>query len=686
MFVGCDVLSPDSDNNENESNENGTENVSFFYRIDLSSFENNFKKGEFKELVARDSSHYVLIDKYETGITKTELFINEEDTVAVLLSPNGFPHSIVSRKECILLGGYEGNKLRCGIITEDSSALFELETKTNWDDYYDFIMSSPNTRVSDDDNQKEEYIKKAETDIVINEIIGLIVDCFLEKKPIGHSVDLIDKLARILKIEGAMLSDNDGWIRTVADAVSDIAFVAGAIVYPEKTALVLYTKYVIIPIFQAYMRGDLSYYLEDNSVVSFTYNDVYNATLSPSEGYFDWFGGTFELTLNPGKMDYDILHLIWNLTSKQPDWINVSLFYEQQKYFIRVTVDRNEENSTRSHEIIITLRDAAGQERDVSFTVNQGTQLQVNPTYLLFNKIETKQVIVTSTDDWDFYDIPDWCDVKRTSVSGDVQGFSVTPKEEGVYHISKVFIEATTKEGEKYYKSVMVEFDCPLYYLNRKLCPDGKHPHAIDLGLSVKWACCDVGASNPLENGGFYAWGETETKEITSYMYHHTSYLQSDYKWYATGQKIVDGKVYNLSGYTKYNSDPSLGYVGYTDNKTILDLEDDAAHANWGGGWRMPTKEELDELGSRCSWYNWTASSGLYSGGGVATGPSGQSIVMLNKNCAGPTSYYTYGWTHVNYWTSSLDTHYDSWWHDYLAWGVQTEKRYVGLAVRPVCD
>ena len=117
-------------------------------------------------------------------------------------------------------------------------------------------------------------------------------------------------------------------------------------------------------------------------------------------------------------------------------------------------------------------------------------------------------------------------------------------------------------------------------------------PEAVDLGLSVKWASSNLGASSPEEHGMYYAWGETEPKG---------NYSMATYKWY-------DGSSHSL---TKYCSDSNYGQV---DNKTVLDPEDDAAHVKLGGKWRMPTVEEWEELQDKCS-MKWTTS---YKGTGVA--------------------------------------------------------------------
>ena len=125
-------------------------------------------------------------------------------------------------------------------------------------------------------------------------------------------------------------------------------------------------------------------------------------------------------------------------------------------------------------------------------------------------------------------------------------------------------------------------------------------PEWVDLGLSVKWATFNVGATKPEEYGDYFAWGETEPKE---------DYSWSTYRW-GNG---------NTSSLTKYNTSSDYGTV---DNKTVLDSEDDAAHVNWGGSWRIPTDAEWTELRENCTW-TWTSN---YNGTGVAG-----RIVTSNK-------------------------------------------------------
>ena len=119
---------------------------------------------------------------------------------------------------------------------------------------------------------------------------------------------------------------------------------------------------------------------------------------------------------------------------------------------------------------------------------------------------------------------------------------------------------------------------------------------AIDMGLSVKWAPWNVGASKAEENGAYFAWGEINTKE---------TYYWGTYYWMAEGQsdwtninkyQIKDGQT---DGYWYDNVGEFIG-----DGKSTLESEDDAATANWGSGWRMPTMAELEELMNEdnCTW------------------------------------------------------------------------------------
>ena len=133
--------------------------------------------------------------------------------------------------------------------------------------------------------------------------------------------------------------------------------------------------------------------------------------------------------------------------------------------------------------------------------------------------------------------------------------------------------------------------------IDRLLC--GKWPWEhdpndyVDLGLpsGTLWAKCNIGASRPEDRGYYFAWGETSPKDV---------YNWSTYKW-------CNGSNMTL---TKYCTNGYYGDNGFTDGKTELDPEDDAAYVNWGPSWRMPTREQLDELMMSCSW-RWTSNYGV---------------------------------------------------------------------------
>ena len=167
-----------------------------------------------------------------------------------------------------------------------------------------------------------------------------------------------------------------------------------------------------------------------------------------------------------------------------------------------------------------------------------------------------------------------------------------------------------------------------------KVVPAG----AVDLGLSVYWAECNLGAEKPEEYGDYYAWGETEIMK---------SYSWSTYK-YANG---ASNKL------TKYCfSDKAIFWdgAGAPDNKTVLELEDDVAHVKLGGVWRMPTKAEFDELRTNCIW-NWTTRSGVK--GYVVTGSNGNSIFLPAAGYRKDTGLVRAG-SSGSYWSSSLYTGY----------------------------
>ncbi len=208
----------------------------------------------------------------------------------------------------------------------------------------------------------------------------------------------------------------------------------------------------------------------------------------------------------------------------------------------------------------------------------------------------------------------------------------------------------------------------------------------VDLGLkdshghTIYWATCNVGATTPEDYGDYFAWGETEPYYLaghsqdspcSSWKTGKTSgYDWASYKW-------CNGSSTSM---TKYCTKSSYGTV---DNKTVLDPEDDAATVNWGGNWRMPTKAELDQLRTSCTW-TWNSTKQGYT----VTGPNGNSIFLPAAGGRGGSDLNKAGSLGV-YWSSSLGTSYSrSAYCLYFGSGGQDaddDDRRDGTSVRAVC-
>ena len=168
----------------------------------------------------------------------------------------------------------------------------------------------------------------------------------------------------------------------------------------------------------------------------------------------------------------------------------------------------------------------------------------------------------------------------------------------------------------------------------------------VDLGLSVKWATCNVGTTKPEGYGDYFAWGETRSKSY-----------------------------YNGSSYSYY------------DNPTTLPLSADAARVNWGGKWRMPTMHELEELRSKCTW-TWTTQNGV-NGYKVTSNSNGNYIFLPAAGYRDLGSLYGdgdygYYWSSsaygADYSTTALYLYFYSTWKDR-----KNDYKAAGRSVRPVC-
>ena len=208
----------------------------------------------------------------------------------------------------------------------------------------------------------------------------------------------------------------------------------------------------------------------------------------------------------------------------------------------------------------------------------------------------------------------------------------------------------------------------------------------VDLGLpsGTLWATCNIGANKPTNYGYYFAWGETVPygQEDTGNAHNYSttgSYIKTTFNWGT--YKYCSGTDRNTL--MKYCNDSSCGYNGFTDTLTELELEDDAAYVNWGSGWRMPSKEQFDELLNS----SYTTTEWTYQGRKITSKSNGNSIFLPAAGYRGGTSLYDDG-LYGNYWSRTLRTStpyyafhlYDNNSYIYAGYG----NRCSGRSVRPV--
>ena len=196
--------------------------------------------------------------------------------------------------------------------------------------------------------------------------------------------------------------------------------------------------------------------------------------------------------------------------------------------------------------------------------------------------------------------------------------------------------------------SLCVMFSCKPKEDDSAITPQNGHEY-VDLGLpsGLKWATCNVGASSPEKYGYYFAWGETAPKTE-----------------YTGGNSIFGHEMNDISGNPQY----------------------DAARANWGGCWRMPRENEMEELRDYCEW-EWTQKNGV--NGYKVIGRNGKIIFLPAAGDRLESSLDGAGYG--GYWCS---TPYDSS-SDFNAYylyfdnnfqGMSSYDRYLGQSVRPVAE
>jgi len=224
----------------------------------------------------------------------------------------------------------------------------------------------------------------------------------------------------------------------------------------------------------------------------------------------------------------------------------------------------------------------------------------------------------------------------------------------------------------------------------------------VDLGLSVKWATCNIGADKPEDSGDFFAWGETSPyyESLDPLVWKEgkeRGYVRNSASDNYNDRGIVFGTNQPAPAST------SAKYSIETDAKKQLDPEDDAAHVNWGGNWRMPTMEECQELIDNCTWEATTrngvkgyevkskinGNSIFIPAAGTYVGFSNTPTIILDDENNPKAVIYT-----GCYWSATLSPNY-SYRASYLLFNtyewnkiqrVDVLERDYGCPIRPVCQ
>lgn len=259
----------------------------------------------------------------------------------------------------------------------------------------------------------------------------------------------------------------------------------------------------------------------------------------------------------------------------------------------------------------------------------------------------------------------------KAAVYGDVDGDGhvtindVTVLYNYILNEDMTFFSTSDVDGDGYVTSGDVTV---VYNILLGLIPPEDTHEYVDLGLpsGTLWATMNIGANAPEDFGDYFAWGETTPKEF---------YDWSNYQW-------CNGRWNKM---TKYCIISTHGDNGFTDGKTELDPEDDAATVNWGSQWCMPTKEQQDELRTKCTW-TWTTSNGV---NGYRVSKNGKSIflpaagyytgVQTSPYSTGNQGYY---WSRTLYPTKSYQADYFYFYSDNVDW--YYGNRHGGYSVRAV--
>ena len=264
-------------------------------------------------------------------------------------------------------------------------------------------------------------------------------------------------------------------------------------------------------------------------------------------------------------------------------------------------------------------------------------------------------------------------------VRGDVNGSGVVDIDDINAVINTMLHKADPIAGTDVDGNGAVDIDDLNIVINVIVGKDDNGSHGqgdwVDLGLpsGTLWASRNIGAASPEDYGDHFAWGEITPK---------LEYSWETYKWF---NEYYDTEGNFHYGLTKYCTHFTGGLDDFVDNKIELDMDDDAAAANWGGGARMPSLDQIEELLNTCSWQFAQRND---VNGQLVTGPNGNSIFLpaagIFKDAAlRDNGYYGAYWSHALYSVSQggVGSLFFDWGSSYLD---SNYARCYGLTIRAV--
>ena len=461
--------------------------------------------------------------------------------------------------------------------------------------------------------------------------------------------------------------DNDGDIILMKEKAGEIMFSAtDAMVMPTLQTRERGKRIGIFSVgngkYVSFSQGNLQYIQSTKTwqfaKEQYTYmgeKHYRNGQLADTIEYFGWSGKNSKvpwgISLSTESSDYAGEFLDWGTNTIAGDAANTWRTLSNDEWLYICQERKNADQLLGLGTIgtvtgLIILPDDWQLPKDLSFTPNTDDAAKNQYTYEQWAKIESEGAVFIATCGYFNHKLGG---MRHIGEEGHIRTNALSDRGLQIYTVVKtdkiIYSYSGTQEQNLQYAFA------------QRLVHDTIVPEAVDLGLSVKWATFNVGATSPEDYGDYFAWGETEPKE---------TYSWATYKW---------GTSSNL---TKYNT---------TDGKTTLDPEDDAAKVLWGGYWRMPSKEEVDELTQQCTWI-WTTHNNV--NGYKVTGPNGNSIFLPAAGYKGAGPTYPAGEDGL-YWTSTLEKGHFSYLivlhNDAPPTEASTKgTRCFGFTIRPVYD